>query len=318
MTKPTKKIHRSWGNSNSKSKSNRSHSQNKNVTRKRFIKDRCGPNPRRKNVETCYTDSTLMKMRDLWNVRQTFGKITSDDPKQIWKELKENLQHSCNRESCWIKSELLGGTHQLSDKEMMLVQNSFAPRAPSKWKSYPKTWLSSSDISSVMKQYEYFYPVFDFIGPAPLDFDHHLYNNKCVWEDLCKFDVNEQLEKSKKKIGIVINTDYHDEPGQHWIALFIDLNEKYIMFFDSTGHKPPSEVNHVIRRVRKDSKQNGIPLKSYINRTKHQTKNTECGMYVMFFIIELLTGRKEPSDFMINKIHDEEAFKLRDKYYRHE
>ena len=302
-----------------KERSRSKSSHNKNVTRRRrFIKDRCGPNPRRKNGESCYTDATLVKMRDLWNVRQSFGKITSDDPKQIWKELKENLQHSCNRESCWIKSELLGGTHQLTEEEKRLVQNSFAPRAPSKWKSYPKTWLSSSDISSVMRQYEYFYPSFDFIGPAPLNFDHHLYNNKCVWEDLCQFDVYEQLEENKKKIGIVLNTDYHDEPGQHWIALYIDLTENYIMYFDSTGNKPPSEVTHFIRRVRKDSKRNGIPLKLYINKTKHQTKNTECGMYVMFFIIELLTGRKEPKDFMSSRMHDEEAFKLRDKYYRHE
>ena len=39
-------------------------------------------------------------------------------------------------------------------------------------------------------------------------------------------------------------------------------------------------------------------------------------MYVMFFIIELLTGRKEPKDFMSKKFKDDEAFKLRDKYYR--
>lgn len=287
-------------------------------TRKKFIKERCGPNPHRRKGSSCYSDSTLLKMRDLWNVRQPFGKIDSDDPKQIWKELKENLSNSCNRESCWFKSELLGGTHHLSDKELRLLENSFAPRAPMKWKKYPKSWLSSTDILSVMKQYEYFYPDFDFIGPAPLNFDHHLYNNKCVWEDLCKFSVQEQLDRNKTKIGIVLNTDYHDEPGQHWIALFIDLKENFIMYFDSTGHKPPSEVNVLIRRVRKDSKEIGLPLKLYVNRTKHQTKDTECGMYVMFFIIELLTGRKKPCDFMENKMHDEEAFKLRDQYYRHE
>lgn len=306
MTKPTKKIHSS------------SHSHNKNVTRKRFMRDQCGPNPRRKKGGSCYTDSTLLKMRDLWNIRQSFGKITSDDPKQIWKELKDNLQNSCSRESCWIKSELLGGTYHLTDKERNMIDNSFAPRAPNKWKTFPKTWLSSSDISSVMKQYEYFFPEFDFIGPAPLNFDHHLYNKKCVWEDLCKFSVEEQSNIHKKKIGIVLNTDYHDEPGQHWIALFIDLNENYIMYFDSNGHKPPSEVTQFIRRVRKESKKLGNPLKLYINRTSHQTENTECGMYVMFFIIELLTGRKTPPDFMTKKIHDEEAFQLRKQYYRHE
>ena len=104
----------------------------KNATRKRFIKESCGPNPRRKNSVSCYTDSTLLKMKDLWNARQSFGRINSDNPKQIWKELKENLKYVCNRESCWIRSELLNGNHVLTEKEKKLVQNSFAPRAPEK------------------------------------------------------------------------------------------------------------------------------------------------------------------------------------------
>ena len=176
------------------------------------------------------------------------------DPKVIWQELKKNLRNSCNKESCWFKSELLGGTMKLSDKELRLIKNSFAPKAPRQWNIEPRTWLSSTDIMSVMKQYEYFYPSFEFIGPAPLDFDHHLHNGKCVWEDLCKFSVERQLEDGKRKIGIILNTDYHDEPGQHWIALFVDLDSKYVMYFDSTGDRPPEEVTHFYERVREEAK----------------------------------------------------------------
>lgn len=283
-----------------------------------FEKEVCGPNPGVRKKYSCYSDTTLHRMKELWNVRHPFAKITSNDAKDIWKELKRKLRNSCNRESCWFKSELLGGTTNLNEKDLKLIKYTFAPKAPKEWNKQPRTWLSSSDIMAVMRQYEYFYPSFDFIGPAPLDFDHHLHDGKCVWEELCKFSVEQVRQAGKTKIGIVLNTDYHDEPGQHWIALFIDLENGYIMYFDSTGQSPPHEVKHFYNRVRKEAKKIKEPLKLFINKTKHQKKNTECGMYVMFFIIELLTGKKKPVDFMNKKVHDDEAFQLRRQYFRYD
>ena len=37
-----------------------------------------------------------------------------------------------------------------------------------------------------------------------------MYNNdKCVWEDLCKFSLTNTIKKGKRLIGIVFNTDPH-------------------------------------------------------------------------------------------------------------
>ena len=54
-----------------------------------------------------------------------------------------------------------------------------------------------------------------------MDFD--LKNgNKCVVNSLCKFNLEEHLNSGIDKIGIVFNTDDHDEPGEHWVAMYVD------------------------------------------------------------------------------------------------
>ena len=88
-------------------------------------------------------------------------------------------------------------------------------------------WLSSIDIADVMEQYEKKYPDFIFLGPVPIDFDE-------ILTEVGQMNLK-TLANKKKRIGIVFNTDPHDMPGEHWISMFIDLNDKTICFFDSTG-----------------------------------------------------------------------------------
>ena len=73
---------------------------------------------------------------------------------------------------------------------------------------------------------------FVFIGPSPQDFDAEDGNN-CVWPELCRFN----LAKSKPKIGIIFNLDNHNQPGSHWVAMFIHKNTK--RFFISTRRARP-------------------------------------------------------------------------------
>ena len=47
------------------------------------------------------------------------------------------------------------------DNKKKLINNFFAPFAPNEWKKNPNEWLSSIDISKVMKQYEKKYKNFD-------------------------------------------------------------------------------------------------------------------------------------------------------------
>ena len=51
---------------------------------------------------------------------------------------------------------------------------------PESWKKKPNEWLSSVDITKVMKQYGSAYRDFEFLGPSPIDYDTHKYNGECV------------------------------------------------------------------------------------------------------------------------------------------
>ena len=51
------------------------------------------------------------------------------------------------------------------------------------------------------------------------------------------------------------------------------------------------------------------------DKIMHQTKNTECGVYCLYFIITLLTGENDWKRFITRRITDEEIMKYRDIYF---
>lgn len=57
------------------------------------------------------------------------------------------------------------------------------------------------------------------------------------------------LQKIRKRPALIIcNTDEHNKPGQHWIAIYIE-NEKKIEYFDSFGLYPNNlHINRFIKQ----------------------------------------------------------------------
>lgn len=277
---------------------------------KEFKKVNCAPNLNRPGY-TCYTELSLLKLRDYWNKRHPDKRIDTDDTKDIWIQLKENMSNICNTESCWLRQKFID---ENIDKE--LLQYTFAPKSPASWKKKPDEWLSSIDIDKVMKQYEHVYPCFEFIGPSPIDFDDHKLYGECVWEELCKFDLYDYIKNGKTKIGIIFNTDPHYKGGSHWISLFINVKKRFIYFFDSNGNKVPSQIKDLMERIQKQAKSMNLNLTIMDNyKFQHQKSETECGMYSIYFITQLLLDAKSPDFFNKHKIPDSEVFKLRKIFF---
>jgi hypothetical protein len=274
-----------------------------------FIKLKCSPKIQ-ENDFTCYSNESLMKLKSLWNARHPDVVITSNEPREIWESLKGHLKNVCNKESCWLKQHFASTG---VDKEML--NYTFAPKSPDDWKKNPNEWLNSIDIENVMKQYEREFPFFDFIGAAPIDFDSPKMYGECVWEELCHFDLNISIRNGKKKVGFVFNTDPHYLSGSHWISMFVDLPRKFIFFFDSTGNPPPKEVKRLIKTITQQAKTVGIDMRYIQNNKHHQKKPTECGMYALFMIINLLRDKMEPEDFIVDIFPDEEMQKFRHRYF---
>jgi hypothetical protein len=273
----------------------------------------CSPKPKGElNDYSCYSNTSLIKLRDHWNARHPDVKINSNSPKEIHNKLVEYLKDICNNEACWLKQKGVFGNIE-SD-----LADSFAPESPPEWKKNPNEWLSSVDIMKVMKQYEKAYKCFDFMGPTPINFDTKKLYGECVWEELCKFDLQHLIKKRKTKIGIIFNTDPDYKPGQHWISLFINIKKKKIFFFDSTGDPAPTEVMELVKRIKEQGLNLKKPIKFEFDSNEgieHQYGNTECGIYSIYFIVHMLEDKMTEDYIKTHILKDEYMEKFRHIYF---
>lgn len=280
----------------------------------KLIKLQCSPSAVKKDY-SCLSDTTIYKLRDLWNARHPDSLIHTNDSKEIWYIMKDNMKNVCNKESCWLKQKFVNGK---LDEELA---ESFAPVSPKEWKKNPNEWLSSIDIMNVMKQYENAYKCFDFVGPSPIDFDTHKMYGECVWEELCHFNLKDAIKAKKNKIGIIFNTDPHYKPGSHWISLFINIRKGKIFFFDSAGSKVPDQIMTFVEKVTEQGNKLDKPIHFKFDQNypvEHQYGNTECGVYSIFFIIHMLEDKITDHYLKTHILKDKYMEKFRKVYFNEE
>jgi hypothetical protein len=287
--------------------------------------DKCAPS--KKFTEgSCFTYDNLKKIADEYNNNHT-DKIQLDkinNKKDLLRELNNRFQkkYGCDNQEqmCWLTSKLVRG---INDPD--LKYNTFRPKGPSK----QFEWLSTNDIESVMRQYQYKHKDFTFLGAMPSDFDElPIYGTT----DL-QFD---ELERTTPKIGAVINLDTHNQSGSHWVGFYANLRTNTIYYFDSFAKKPQKRLNIFIRRLlcymynnkHKNSLNTKLNVEQFMrryhksddydvryNKIQHQFKNSECGVYSMNFIIRLLEG--ETFDDIVNNItNDDKMNSCRNVYFR--
>jgi len=258
----------------------------------------CSPAVEKIAIEdSCYTPKILLYIRDAYNSEHSEeDRIHESDPTALWKILNARLVH-CHKEDCWL--------NQIKDPNLRkrIDRYVFAPDKPYEWKKNPNEWLSNFDILNVLEQYEQTYKEFEFIGPTPIDFDkvlshrnrNHSSNEssrQCVYNELCRFNLAHQIKRGKTQIGIIFNLSPHTSSGSHWVSLYVDMKSRVVFYFDSAGDAIPAEINALVERIQDQAKALKRPLKFYQNSpTEHQFGNTECGVYSLFFIITMLTGK---------------------------
>jgi len=293
-----------------------------NKTRKKMKKKNCSPYGEDVKIDedTCLSGEVIQKIKKSFNSNHPEKRIKYKSTKKIMERLKEE-KPQCESDVCWL------GEIKDDNVKKVIMNKFYAPKKPNEWKKNPDEWLSNYDILDVLKQYEEKYNNFKFIGPTPIDFDSKdMYNDeKCVWNELCKINMKELLKNGKEKIGIIFNLAKQGEAGTHWVSLFIDINRRYILYFDSNGEKCPEEIEKLIRRIKQQLKEMNKLIKVYYNRLEHQRSNTECGMYSLYLIITLLTeeiGNKKIkttdkliSHFTKKRIPDNLVFEYRNIYY---
>jgi hypothetical protein len=286
----------------------------KNKSQKQFVRLNCSPK-NGGNDYTCYTDDNLLKLKQFWNERHPDKPIISNNPKIIWETLKQYYSQICNKESCWIR-KLAKGTKMEDD-----LLDAFAPESPEEWKKNPNEWLSSIDIVEVMNQYEKKYKCFEFMGPSPIDYDTHKVGNECVFEELCHFNLQEQIDKGKTKIGVIFNLDPHYKGGSHWVSLFINVRKKEIFYFDSAGDDIPSQINKFAQTIITQGKNLKKPINFVLDKNypvEHQYGNTECGVYSLFFIVHMLEDKITGHYLKTHILKDKYMEKFRKIYFNYD
>lgn len=282
----------------------------KNKSKKKVVN--CSPAVRNKTIHkgTCMTANIIMKIRDEYNKDHPNNKVLATKPALVWHELRMRLD--CDDERCWI--------NQIDDTTLrnQIKKQIFAPEHPPSWIKNKNEWLSNFDIDSVMKQYEQKFSDFKYLGTTPIDYNFIVDKSTgtCVENNLCKFHLDTLLKQGKQRYGCVFNTDPHNKPGKHWISMFIDVPKKTIMYFDSANENYPEQIKQLVQTVMEQGKAKGIEFKYYKNDITHQQGGSECGMYSIHFIVEML----ERPDYALKKfmhevITDAEMEKYRDVYF---
>jgi hypothetical protein len=172
------------------------------------------------------------------------------------------------------------------------LEKRLRPAMPASWKSDPDMWLDSTNIEACLSQWEEARPDFEFMGPYPIDFaapDPYkkgpLGEKKCLMTEMCGLRVQEAMANGTKSIGIVYNLDPHYKSGSHWVANYIDIQRGACYYFDSYGMAPPKQISIFMKWLTTQ----GIKDLFY-NARRLQYKNTECGVYCIYFIIRMLLG----------------------------
>lgn len=251
-------------------------------------------------------------IRDSYNKDHPATRIGETDPTKLWQILNDRFVQ-CSKEDCWL--------NELKDSNLKkkIDRYIFAPDKPYEWSKNPNAWLSNFDILNVLEQYEETYKYFEFIGPTPIDFDK-VVGKTCIQNDLCKFSLNDHVKRGKTHIGIIFNLSPSTSDGSHWVSLYIDVKQHVIFFFDSTGSNEPAEIKEFVKRVQGQAKEKyGREFRLVINHKEHQMGNTECGVYSLFFIITMLTGKSPIANTrgrmnMNQKINLFTRHKIKDEY----
>ena len=282
-----------------------------------FHKGHCSPSSDTSNG-SCMDDDLIISVATIINKLKKKNPMLDhicckDDTQTIHDCICKNIRKisGCESEACILTvREIIDNLGNKSDD----FKNSFRPVMPDKWINNYNEWLTTSQIENVLNQYMDGDNSFYFYGAVPIDFSN------CSVSNLCSIDLKKHLNKGHNKIGIVFNTDPHTKGGRHWISMYIDLLGKSmkktpcIYYFDSYGRKPPDEIKNLIKELLKQSNKYKLNLKYLYNDDKYQNKESQCGVYSIYFVEQMLSG-KSFRKVLNHKLNDNKMIDFRNKYF---
>lgn len=78
----------------------------------------------------------------------------------------------------------------------------------------------------------------------------------------------------KRPLLLVCNTDKHDKPGKHWVAIYLDKNDRG-EYFDSLGREPLKEFDKFLKEFSAHYVYNDLQIQSSVSFV--------CGYHVLLY-----------------------------------
>tara|TARA_B100001057_G_scaffold478287_1_gene548520 strand:+ start:95 stop:985 length:891 start_codon:yes stop_codon:yes gene_type:complete len=261
-----------------------------NKTKKLHYKsNQCSPFHKDKLPYTCMSKKSLHTMGKVINKLPGANINLTIDDKELYKQICEFIEsnYNCDNEGCWLTIEEL--MKLIDPKELDTIHDEYRAKLPQDLVKDYTSWLSNFDIEEVLNKHHNNIEDFYFYGANPIDF------RKCsVSQDLCDINTKKLRENGYNKLGMVFNTDESDEPGKHWMAMYVDLSginldgQPGIYFFDSFGTSPLKEIKQLIKKIKKTDKEQDYFVSH--NDRPIQKNTYACGFYCMHFIEHMLWG----------------------------
>ena len=235
----------------------------------------CSPAIKQIEIGICSSNEMIQKFKKWLDIESN-----NKTPKEIIKEV--NSKTGCSSESCSVA--------KIIPEEL---DNRFNPLGP--WNS--TNWLSNTNIDKVFNLYKK-----KIHGFVPISFQMRDFA-KSPNSELANFDFLGAKKSGIKYVACALNTDWSSGSGEHWVSFFVDFPNKTVEYFDSAGQTPHPEFTQLL--VDTASKLSFID--DCITTIQHQTQNTECGVYTLFYILSRLhgvpskkfRGRRIPDDLMV-------------------
>jgi len=283
------------------------------IKTKKYDEQRCAPG---KPFESgsCIVLPVLVEMVSAYN-KVNKNKIKTSCRKEILKpkkykkyllrEINNRFKNVCDGQLCWTQQDFIKHMDEFMKAE--LEKYTFRPLGP----EGRFEWLNTINIDEVMNQYEMDIKDFSFLGAVPMDFQ------KINLKGVSDLNIEKEYRDGIRRFGIIFNLDESWQSGSHWTAAYADIAKGQVYYFDSYGSPPEERVVKLLNKfcVYYESKNKGNRCKLRYNKIRHQYENSECGVYSINFILDLLQGR-DFDELCNTKLKDREVNKLRKKIFR--
>ena len=272
----------------------------------------CSPKVKNKDI-SCLDRETLVKLATIINKNTNIKINIVGSKKKIHNDIKNTINNiwGCNSERCWFT--IIQFTEKIPTKLLKIIQTYYKPKKPLSWNKNKNEWLSTIDIDNVLNQYAKAYKKHYYYGSVPDDFQKSNNSGTCLINKICKINILE-LNKKYNSFSVVFNTDPSTKSGEHWTCMYVDMkgikDKPSIYYFDSIGDKPSENINKLIKKLKKQNNK----LNYHYNDIQHQHGNTECGIYVLHFIISMIKG-KSFGNYIKYKKSDKFIEKFRNIYF---